>query len=98
MANSGDARRRWFGAIFLALALGMLIAGQTVLRERLERHPGAFVYFWSACFLATGVTLIIALLDLRAIRHRARQERTELVKKTWSAIEIEDERSRKETE
>jgi hypothetical protein len=86
MAEFSNVRRRLLGAVFLTLAAGMLIAGQTGLRARLQEQPRMFVYYWSACFLFTGLTLMTALWDLRAVRRRSRQERAELAKKTWSDI------------
>jgi hypothetical protein len=86
MAKASNVRRRVLGVLFLTTAAGMLIAGQTVWQSRLQEEPRVFVYYWSVCFLFTGLTLLTALWDLRAVRRRSRQERAELVKKTWSDI------------
>src|SRR6266542_5001303 len=51
MPNSADAWRRWFGLLFLALAFGLLIWGQTVLRQKL--HGISFLIYWSFCFVMT---------------------------------------------
>ena len=87
MPNSADALRRWFGLLFLALAFGMLIWGQTILRTRLEQHPKLFVFYWAACFLLTFAAIVTALLDLRATRKRARQEHENLIQRTLEEIE-----------
>jgi hypothetical protein len=87
MPNSADALRRWFGLLFLALAFGTLIWGQTVLRTRLEQHPKLFVFYWSGCFLLTFAAIVTALLDMRATRKRARQEHEELVQRTLDEID-----------
>jgi drug/metabolite transporter (DMT)-like permease len=86
MANRSDVGRRVLGALFLIIAAGMLIAGQTVWQSRLQQQPSIFVYYWSVCFVFTALTLVTALLDVRAVRRRSRREQTELVKKTWSDI------------
>jgi hypothetical protein len=89
MPNSADALRRWFGLLFLALAFGMLIWGQTVLRTRLEHRLTLFVFYWSGCFIFTFAAIVIALLDLRATRKRARQEHDKLLRRTLDEIDRE---------
>ena len=89
MPNSADALRRWFGLLFLALAFGMLIWGQFVLRKELEQRPVLFVFYWSGCFLLTFAAIVTALLDLRATRKRARQEQDKLVQRTLQEIDRE---------
>ena len=89
MPNSADALRRWFGLLFLALAFGMLIWGQTVLRKRLEQHLALFVFYWSGCFLLTFAAIVTALLDVRATRKRARAEHQRLLQRTLTEIDGE---------
>ena|ERR1017187_6424520 len=89
MANSSDARRRWLGAIFLVAALGMLIAGQTVLQNRLGQM--GFILFWLGCFAFTGLALVIAVLDFSAVRRRTRKEQLELFENTLKGIEQQKE-------
>jgi hypothetical protein len=84
MADSAEARRRWFGLLFLVLAAGMLIWGETLLRPRLR--GSLFVFYWLACFVLTGLAILIALLDLRATRRRIEQERRELLESAWKDI------------
>ena len=87
MPTSADALRRWFGLLFLALAFGMLIWGQTVLRARLEQHPKLFVFYWAGCFLVTFAAIFTALLDMRVTRRRARQEQEKLIQRTLEDID-----------
>jgi hypothetical protein len=87
MPTSADARRRWFGLLFLALAFGMLIWGQTVFRSRLEQHPIVFVFYWTGCFLLTFAAIFTALLDMRATRRRAREEHEKLIERTLEDID-----------
>ena len=70
MSNNPEIRRRRLGAIFLSMALGILIAGETVLRDRLGKV--GFVIFWLACFACTLLAMLMAVLDAAAIRRRAR--------------------------
>lgn len=80
--------RRWLGLLFLALAFGMLIWGQTVLRNRL--HGLSFLIYWACCFLFTLAAIVTALLDVRATRKRAQEEHNELVRRTLEELERED--------
>jgi len=89
MADSRDVRRRWLGAVFLVAALGMLIAGQTVLLDRLG--PVAFIFFWLGCFAFTVLALLVAILDFSAVRRRTRKEQVELFESTLQGIERQKE-------
>ena len=60
MMNSADARRRWLGLFFLALASGMLIWGQTVLQDRLDGMT--YLVYWAFCFLFTMAAVVVATL------------------------------------
>ncbi len=62
----------------------MLIWGQTLLRPSLRGM--AFVAYWLACFLLTGLAIITALQDLRATRRRSSEERRRLLERTWKDI------------
>jgi hypothetical protein len=84
MANSADALRRWLGAFFLAVAAGLLIWGQTVLLPYL--HGIGFIVYWLVCFLCTIAAIVIALLDVRAVRRRIRNEQAELIQQTLKEI------------
>ena len=87
MANSGDAWRRWFGLFFLALAFGMLIWGQTVLREKLEKTHTLFLAYWAMCFVFTFAAILVALIDMRITRKRAREEHKDILQRTLEEIE-----------
>jgi hypothetical protein len=84
MGDTAEARRRWYGLLFLVLAAGMLIWGQTVLRTWLQGF--LFLLYWLVCFLLTGLAILIALLDMRATRRRSRAERRELLESAWKDI------------
>ena len=94
MPNSADSLRRWLGLLFLALAFGFLVWGQTVLRDRLKGV--AFLLYWSCCFLFTVAAIITALLDVRATRKQARREHENLVQRTLEEIDSESDGKSKE--
>jgi hypothetical protein len=97
MLTPADALRRWFGLLFLALASGMVIWGNTILHPHL--HGAGFIIFWFLCFLFTLGAILLALLDIRAIRHRSRLEQRELIdralRETIHTTPDEEEGSRK---
>src|SRR5687768_1822159 len=84
MAVKSDLRRRWLGAIFLAIAAGMVIAGQTFLRDRLQ--PAGFLLFWLVCLGFTLLAIFVAFLDVFAIRQRTRDEQRALFEETLKDI------------
>ena len=87
MVLDATARRRLIGALVLLAALGMLIAGQTVLKGKLQNL--VFIIYWMVCFGFTGVAILIALLDARALQRRTHQEQHELFEATLKQIETE---------
>jgi len=82
-----NARRRWFGVLFLLLAGGMLIWGQTVLKPYL-RGLG-FMAYWMVCLVLTGLAMVMALLDARATRQRIRNQQHELLRRTIEGVAAE---------
>ena len=87
MALDATARRRWFGALVLLAALGMLIGGETILKGKLANL--GFILYWLSCFGLTGLAILIAFLDARALQRRTRQEQRELFETTLKEIETE---------
>ena len=84
MPRNSDIRRRFFGAVFLAAALIMVVAGQTVLGSRLQ--GAAFLLYWLACFGCTIIAIAIAFLDVSAVQRRAREQQRELIESTLRKI------------
>lgn len=80
MGNSADALRRWLGAFCLAVAFGMLIWGETVLKPFLKGV--GFLLYWFTCFIFTFSAIVIALLDVRAVRRRVQSEQRDLIERT----------------
>jgi len=77
MAKFVENRRRLFGAACLTGAVVLLALGQTLLKPYLAGV--VFIFYWLACFLLTGLTIITALLDARAIRQSAREQQRDLL-------------------
>src|SRR5262245_6806973 len=84
MGSSPQTRRRWVGGGFLVAALAMLVAGETVLKNRLE--PIGFILFWLACLVCTCAAIMVALVDLSAVRRRTREEQRALLESTVQEI------------
>ncbi len=93
MISPVDERRRWFGVFFLLVAVGMLIWGLTWLQARLTGL--AFVAYWLGCLGFTGLALLTALLDARAVRRRLREENRELFRRTMDGAGAEAESTRR---
>src|SRR5690349_13195342 len=87
MGMDATARRRWFGAVVLFGAVAMLVCGQTVLQGRMQ--PWLLVIYWPICFILTGLAVVAALRDVRALQDRARQEQRDLLESTLKEIETE---------
>ena len=67
----------------------MLIWGETVLEGFLRQHPILFIVFWLACILLTGSALVIALLEMRAIRREWQGTQRELLRETMKDLEVD---------
>jgi hypothetical protein len=85
MSWNAKAGRRWFGALCLIAALGMLVAGETVLQGRLS--PVAFLCYWIGCFVVTALAAAAALIDAARVRAESRQEQRILFEETLRKIE-----------
>jgi type VI protein secretion system component VasK len=93
--NKAERRRRLAGVLFLTIALGMLLAGQTILRAELKGVP--FILFWLICLVFTFLTMVVALLDLYAMRRRNSAELHALLEKAVQDIAAEREARRQRT-
>lgn len=79
MLTKVDARRRWFGLLFLIFAAGMLAWGLTFLKSWLMQRPFIFLFYWLVCFGFTGLALLVAALDMIIVRQRTREEKRKLL-------------------
>ena len=82
-------RRRWFGALVLFTAVGLLVAGDTVLKGRLGTF--GFLAYWLVCLALTGVAILVAMIDFRAERNRIRNEQVRLFESTLKQIQADAE-------
>lgn len=87
MGRGGISWRRWFGGLVLLLALGFLIAGETILKARLQGL--GFVLYWLCCFVLTGAAIVAAWLDACAVQRKGRLEARKLVEHTLGDIEAD---------
>jgi hypothetical protein len=93
MNNQTRTRRRRFGAICIALAIGMLIAGETVLKTKLSGV--ALLCYWLACFVLTALAAGAAIIDAARVRSQLREQQRSLIEETLQQVEREK-RSRKD--
>lgn len=88
MADSkATARRRWIGGLLLLSAAVTLIAGETLLKERLKDLT--FLLYWLLCLVFTGAAIIVAFLDARDVHRKSRREARELIESTVNKIEVD---------
>jgi hypothetical protein len=80
------SRRRWLGGVVLALAIIMLVCGETVLKGRLSGMT--LLAYWLACLVLTSIAMVVALRDLRAQRQHARKQEKELLESTIKEIQL----------
>jgi hypothetical protein len=90
MVLDSTGRRRCLGVLVLVSALGLLLLGQTVLKDRLQ--GAGFVCYWMACLLLTGLAVVIALLDARAQLRRSLKEQHDLLSSTLENVRKEAKR------
>jgi hypothetical protein len=91
MGNKADLRRRWLGAFFLTASGLMLIAGETVMKNRLSQDLWLMLVYWLICFLAVVCAAFVAVLDLAVVRRRTREEQRGLLSETLNEIAREKE-------
>lgn len=87
MSLNAKVRRRWFGALCLLTAVGMLVSGETVFKGRLS--PLGFLLYWTGCFVVTGLAALTALRDAACVRAESRLEKRALFEATLRKIESE---------
>ena len=61
--------------------------GLTVLQPKLDGT--AFLIYWFACFLFTVAAMLVALLDLQAIRRQSLEETRRVFERSLAKIERE---------
>jgi hypothetical protein len=77
MAFTPGTVLRWLATTFLGASVGMVILGESLLKERLQAE--AFLYYWLVCIVFTFLTMVVALVDFWMVRRRLRREQKDLV-------------------
>ena len=75
---------RWLATACLAVSVGMVIVGESLLKERLRAE--AFIYYWLICIVFTFLTMVIALVDYWMVRRRLHREQRELFQEALRMI------------
>ena len=85
--------RRIIGGIALLGALFLLLAGETLLKNRLK--DVGYILYWLACLVLTAVAIVAAFLDVRALQRRTRREHQVLIEETFKEIADKQQNSRR---
>jgi hypothetical protein len=85
MALDATSRRRWLGVLLLASALALLLLGDGFVKARFG--PWGTLLYWLACLVLTLMAAATAVLDLRAVHRRSRQEERQLLQETLQDIQ-----------
>lgn len=79
--------RRRFGLICIALAIVMLIAGETGLKLRLS---GVMLLgYWATCLILTALAAVVAIADAARVAQELKDEQRSLLEETLRKIEQE---------
>ena len=84
MDSNSDFPHRKRGLVFLAIALVMLVLGETLLRQSL--NGVSFVVYWMVCLVCTALAILFAFLDVAVVQRQAREQQRELLEKTIREI------------
>lgn len=90
MPNSTGAWRRGAGLFCLLAAVVLLVCGLTVLKPRL--HGVWFLLYWFSCFFFTFAAMVIAVVDVWAVRRQGLEAQRELYDQTLADLEADPER------
>ena len=94
MGNSSGSTRRTFGTVCVMVPVGMVILGLTALKNTLDGL--GFLVYWLICLALTGLAILMAFLDVRALQRRTRQEQRDLLDSTLKKIEADARKRRPE--
>jgi hypothetical protein len=79
------SRRRKIGTVAIAIAILMLIAGETVLKSRLSGVP--MLCYWLGCFAFTAIAAGAAVIDAARVGIEGRNAQKTLIEETLKEIE-----------
>jgi O-antigen ligase len=81
--------RRGFGILCIAVAILMLICGETVLRGTLAKNAGLLLVYWMSCFILTALAAGVAIIEAARVGRENREEQRTLLTETLQAVERE---------
>ena len=87
MSADHKSRRRKIGTVCIAIAILMLIAGETVLKSRLSGVP--MLCYWLGCFVFTAIAAGAAVIDAARVGIESRDAQKSLIEETLKEIENE---------
>ncbi len=87
MSADSKSRRRKVGIACIAIAVLMLIAGETVLKGRLSGVP--MICYWLGCFIFTAIAAGAAVIDAARVGIESRAAQKKLIEDTLKKIEDE---------
>ena len=88
MPTSKDKRRRWFGTFYVIVAAGMVFWGEIVFRSKL--NGVTFLVYWTTCFVLTGLAILSAILDIRAVRKEILSRQKDILNKVLNDDGMDD--------
>lgn len=87
MKSGPFSARRLVAGTFLLGALIMLVLGLTAFSSSLTGMR--FILFWLVCFLLTGLSALLAIIDVALIRRELKKEQRALIEATLAAAHAE---------
>lgn len=93
MSMMTQSCRRRLGLICIALAVIMLIAGETVLKSSLTGV--ALLCYWMGCFILTVAAAAVAIMDVAMVRRGLREQQRSLLEETLREVEREKQARKK---
>jgi hypothetical protein len=84
MVFSPGTALRWLAATTLFSSVGMVVAGEFLLKERL--HAETFIYYWLVCIGLTFLTMMLALADFWLVRRRLHRQQRALLAEALHAV------------
>jgi hypothetical protein len=88
MDRAAISVRRIVGGLALLGALALLIAGETVLKARLQNL--VYLFYWLTCITLTAIAIGGAFLDVRDLQRRTRREQRDLLEATFKKLDEPD--------
>jgi hypothetical protein len=85
VSADSKSRRRKIGTVCIAIAILMLVAGETVLKSGLSGVP--MLCYWLGCFVFTAIAAGAAVVDAARVGIESRDAQKSLIEETLKEIE-----------